>query len=108
MAASKKAWRRRIGRATVYQRGGRFWIYYRDYKPVRRPVGTSREEALALAAKINVQLADGAPTMLAFQPIAVTAMICANIASRFARTPGHRCMARRSIRASSTTLSMAS
>lgn len=75
MAASKKAWRRRVGRVTVYQRGGRLWIYYRDYKPIRRPAGTSREEALALAAKINAQLADGTPTMLAFQPIAVTAMI---------------------------------
>ncbi|HOW73641.1 MAG TPA: hypothetical protein PKY77_23825 [Phycisphaerae bacterium] len=66
MAASKKAWRRRVGRVTVYQRGGRLWIYYRDYKPVRRPAGTSREEALALAAKINAQLADGTLTMLAF------------------------------------------
>ena len=75
MAASKKAWRRRVGRVTVYQRGGRFWIYYRDYRPVRRPVGTSREGALALAAKINAQVADGAPTMLVFQPIAVTPMI---------------------------------
>jgi len=75
MAASKKAWRRRVGRVTVYQRGGRFWIYYRDCTPVRRPVGTSREEALAVAAKINAQLADGGPTLLAFQPIAVTAMI---------------------------------
>ena len=75
MSTSKKAWRRRVGRVTVYQRGGRFWIYYRDYRPVRRPVGTSREEALALAAKINAQLADGTSTMLAFQPIAVTAMI---------------------------------
>jgi hypothetical protein len=75
MATSKKAWRRRVGRVTVYQRGGRFWIYYRDCTPVRRPVGTSREEALAVAAKINAQLADGGPTMLAFQPIAVTEMI---------------------------------
>jgi integrase len=71
MSTSKKAWRRRIGRVTVYQRGGRFWIYYRDI----RPVGTSREAALALAAKINAQLADGTPTMLAFQSVAVTAMI---------------------------------
>ena len=70
----KRSWRRRVGRVTVYQRGGTLWIYYRQGHPVRRPVGTSREEALALAAKINAQLADGAPTMLAFQPIAVTAM----------------------------------
>lgn len=38
MTSSKRVWRRRVGRVTVYQRGGRFWIYYRDYKPVRRPV----------------------------------------------------------------------
>jgi hypothetical protein len=75
MASSKRSWRRRVGRVTVYQCGGGFWIHYRDYKPVRRPVGTSREEALTLAAKINAQLSDGVPTMLAFQPIAVTAMI---------------------------------
>ena len=75
MSQSKRTWRRRIGRVTVYLRGNRYWIYYRQGKQVRQPVGTTKEEALALAAKINAQLVEGAPTILAFQPIAVTAMI---------------------------------
>jgi len=75
MSQSKRTWRRRIGRVTVYLRGSRYWIYYRQGKQVRRPVGTSKEEALALAAKINAQLAEGAPTILAFQPIAVDALV---------------------------------
>ena len=62
MSQSKRTWRRRIGRVTVYLRGSRYWIYYRQGKQVRRPVGTSKEEALALAPKINAQLAEGAPT----------------------------------------------
>ena len=91
MAALKKARRRRVGRVTVYQRGGRFWIYYRDYKPVRRPVGMSRDEALAVAAKINAQLADGAPTMLAFQPIAVSAMISYPVVVEHSRSRSSSC-----------------
>jgi len=75
MSQSKRTWRRRIGRVTVYLRGSRYWIYYRQGKQVRRPVGTNKEEALALAAKINAQLAEGAPTILAFQPIAVDALV---------------------------------
>ena len=61
MSRSRRKWRRRVGRVSVYRRGGRFWIYYRQGKQIRRPVGTSRDEALALAAKINAQLAEGTP-----------------------------------------------
>ena len=49
MSRTKRTWRRRIGQVTVYQRGNRYWIYYRQGKQVRRPVGTIKEEALALA-----------------------------------------------------------
>jgi len=72
---SKRSWRRRVGRVTVYQRGGTLWIYYRQGQPVRRPAGTNREGALALAAKINAQLAEGAPTALAFRPIDLNGLI---------------------------------
>jgi integrase len=68
-------WRRRVGRVTVYRRGQRYWIYYRQGRQVRRPVGTSREAALAQAARINAQLAEGAPTEVAFQPIAIEQLI---------------------------------
>lgn len=75
MPSSKREWRRRIGRVTAYQRGQRYWIYYRQGKQIRQPVGTDRDEALALAAKINAQLAEGAPTALAFQPINVDVLV---------------------------------
>lgn len=75
MPSSKREWRRRIGRVTAYQRGQRYWIYYRQGRQIRQPVGTDRDEALAMAAKINAQLAEGAPTALAFQPINVDLLI---------------------------------
>lgn len=75
MPSSKREWRRRIGRVTAYQRGQRYWIYYRQGRQIRQPVGTDRDEALTLAAKINAQLAEGAPTALAFQPINVDVLI---------------------------------
>ena len=75
MSRSKAPWRRRIGRVTVYRRGTRYWIYYRQGRQIRKPVGTNRDDALALAAKVNAQLAEGAPTLLAFQPIDVKGLI---------------------------------
>ncbi len=75
MPQSKASWRRRVGRVTVYRRGTRYWIYYRQGRQIRKPVGTNRDDALALAAKVNAQLAEGAPTLLAFQPIDVKDLI---------------------------------
>ena len=75
MSQSKASWRRRVGRVTVYRRGTRFWIYYRQGRQIRKLVGTNRDEALALAAKVNAPLAEGAPTLLAFQPIDVKGLI---------------------------------
>ncbi len=37
MSSSKPAWRRRIGRVSVYQREERYWIYYRQGKQFRYP-----------------------------------------------------------------------
>nr|CAI78882.1 hypothetical protein fc96 [uncultured bacterium] len=57
--------RRRVGRVTVYQRGRRFWVYYRQGgEVIRRAVGVDRAEALSLAARINAELAEGSPTSL--------------------------------------------
>ena len=75
MSRSNHSWRRRAGRVTVYLRGARYWIYYRNGGQVRKPVGGNRSIAIALAAKVNAQLAEGAPTVLAFQPIDVTGLI---------------------------------
>jgi integrase len=75
MSQPKQAWRRRVGRVSVYQRGGRYWIYYRQGRPIRRPVGPHRDEALSLAARINAQLAEGAPTVLEFRPIDLKKLI---------------------------------
>jgi integrase len=75
MSSSKRKWRRRIGRVTAYQRGQRYWIYYRQGRQIRQPVGLDRDEAAALAAKVNAQLAEGAPAALAFQPINVGVLI---------------------------------
>ena len=69
MSKSKRVWRRRVGRVSVYQRGSRYWVYYRRGRQIRRPVGTRRDEALTLAARINAELAEGAPTLLSFRPI---------------------------------------
>lgn len=79
MSVSKQVCRRRIGRVTIYQRGGRYWIYYRQGKPIRRAVGSDREAALTLAAKINGQLAEGGPTALSFsfQPISIEPLVAA-------------------------------
>ena len=77
MSCSKRDLAASIGRVTVYQRGGRYWIYYRQGRPIRRPVGTEpRRGAGAGMRKINAQLAEGAPTSaLAFQPINVDVLI---------------------------------
>lgn len=69
MSTSKRAWRRGVGRVTVYQRGSRYWVYYRQGRQIRRSVGTRRDEALTLAGRINAELAEGAPTLLSFRPV---------------------------------------
>lgn len=71
---AKSSWKRRVGRVTVYARGQRYWVYYRQGKVIRRPVGSNRGDALTLAARINTELAEGAPTSLACKPIDLTAL----------------------------------
>src|SRR4051794_25991171 len=74
MARPKRAAspRFRVGRISVYPHHGAWWVYYRDGgQPVRRKVAATRAEAEQVAAQVNAQLTSGAPTLLAFTPIAV-------------------------------------
>jgi len=63
----------RIGKVTVYPHHGSWWLYYRDGgKPIRRKVAATRPDAEQIAAQVNAQLAQGAPTLLAFTAISVS------------------------------------
>ena len=65
----------RVGRVTVYPHHGSWWVYYRDGgKPVRRKVAANRTDAEQVAAQVNAQLAQGAPTLLAFTATGVEAL----------------------------------
>src|SRR3954452_8220782 len=62
----------RVGKASVYEHHGAWWVYYRDGgRPQRRKIGASRQEAEQVAAQVNAQLASGAPRLLTFDPIDV-------------------------------------
>ena len=62
----------RVGRVTVYEHHGSWWVYYRDGgKNCRRLVAGDRASAETVAAQVNSQLARQEPTLLAFTPIAV-------------------------------------
>jgi len=62
----------RVGRVTVYEYHGAWWVYYRDGgSSSRRRVADDRASAETVAAQVNSQLARREPTLLAFTPIAV-------------------------------------
>lgn len=74
MRSSKRAKpaRVRVGRVSLYEHHGAWWIYYRDgRRQIRRKVGSSRADAEQVAAQVHGQLIAGAPTLLAFSPISV-------------------------------------
>jgi hypothetical protein len=49
-----------------------WWVYYRERgRPIRRKIGSARADAEQVAAHVNAQLASGAPSFLAFEPIDV-------------------------------------
>jgi integrase len=63
--------RLRVGKVTVYEHHGAWWVYYRDGgKTVRKKVAATRPDAEAVAARVNAQLA-AEPTLLTFTPVAV-------------------------------------
>ncbi len=64
--------RKRIGRVSVYQHHGGWYVYYREgERSVRKRVADSRDVAEKIAGQINAQLGSSAPTMLAFEPVSV-------------------------------------
>ena len=65
--------RTRVGKVSVYPHHGAWWVYYSEGgKPVRRKVADDRADAEQIAAQVNGLLASNAPTLLAFQPVAVS------------------------------------
>jgi len=74
MAARRKKVpdRLRVGRVSVYFHHAAWWVYYREgTKPVRRRIGEDCDAAERIAAQINAQLANNAPSLLSFRPIEV-------------------------------------
>ncbi len=60
----------RVGKVSVYEHHGAWWIYYRDGTgPHRKKVASTRDEAERVAARVNSQLASSEPTLLTFTPI---------------------------------------
>jgi hypothetical protein len=62
----------RVGRVTVFLHHGAWWVYDSEgARRVRRKVSGSRVEAERVAAQVNSEVVQGAPTMLSFQPVGV-------------------------------------
>jgi integrase len=62
----------RVGKVTVYEHHGAWWVYYRDAgQNHRRKVADDRGPAETIAAQVNAQLANHEPTLLTFTPIGV-------------------------------------
>jgi integrase len=62
----------RVGKVSVYIHHGTWWVYYRESgKPVRKSVGADKSEAERVAAQVNAQLVQGAPSLLSFTPVGV-------------------------------------
>jgi len=72
MARRKRSDRMRVGKVTLYSHHGAWWLYFSEgNRRVRRKVSDSLKDAEILAAQVNLQLTQGAPTLLSFQPISV-------------------------------------
>ncbi len=68
----RRCTRIRVGRVSVYEHHGAWWLYYRDDdKVVRRRIGHDQATAERLSSDVNGQLAIEAPTPFAFNPISV-------------------------------------
>lgn len=62
----------RVGRVSLFFHHGTWWLYYRSQGlQIRRRAARIRSEAEQIAAQVNAQLATGAPTLVAFTPVAV-------------------------------------
>jgi REP element-mobilizing transposase RayT len=68
----KSARRTRMGRVSVYEHHGAFWIYYTEARRKRRVrIGPDRDEALRVAGEINAQLLGQRRTVFSFEPVTV-------------------------------------
>ena len=69
---SRGASRFRVGRVSVFEHHGSWWVYYREGdRKVRRRVGDNRAHAEQVAAELNAQLSAASPTMFSFTPVSV-------------------------------------
>jgi hypothetical protein len=60
----------RVGKFAVYLHHGAWWVYHSEGgERIRRKASESSQEAEQLAAQVNAQVAQDAPTLLSFQPI---------------------------------------
>ena len=67
----RKPRRRRVGRVSFYLHHGSWWVYYRDAgRPIRKPVAQDEATAERIAAQLNAQLSNVAPTLFSFTPAA--------------------------------------
>ena len=70
---SKAPSRFRVGKVSVYEHHGAWWVYYRDGAgPHRKKVAADRTQAEQVAARVNSQLASNEPTLLTFTPVGVS------------------------------------
>lgn len=68
----RRAQRTRMGRVSVYEHHGAFWIYYTEARKKRRVrIGPDRDEALRVAGEINAQLLGQRRTVFSFEPVTV-------------------------------------
>jgi len=68
----------RIGRVSLYEHHGTWWIYYRqNASPQRRRLGSDLAAARQVAATINADLERGAATLFDFRPITVAELVTA-------------------------------
>jgi integrase len=71
----RKARRRHVGKVSLYQHHGSWWIYYREAgRQVRKPVAQDETAAEQAAAQVNAQLTCGAPSLFSFQPTTVAGL----------------------------------
>jgi integrase len=74
-SSKRRQARFRVGRVSVYLHRRSWWVYYRDAgRPVRRKAGLDRVNAEQIAARVNAQLVEGAPTLFGFVPVSVAAL----------------------------------
>ncbi len=72
----KRSRRIRIGNVSVYEHHGSWWLYFRENgKPVRRRVGEDLDEAKAVGARVNAQLAASQPTLFSFEAVSVRDLV---------------------------------